>query len=451
MELINQIPPQVKTAIRLLNENGFSAYVVGGAVRDAVMGNNINDWDITTSALPEETEKVFSDYRYFETGIKHGTITVLIDKMPLEITTYRIEKGYSDRRRPDEVIFTDNLKEDLSRRDFTCNAMALHPEKGIVDYFGGKSDIENKIIRCVGEADKRFNEDALRILRALRFASVLSFDIESDTAESIRKNYRLLEFISKERIFVELCKLLCGKNVKKILLEYSEVFFFILPCLEKMKGCKQNHPRHIYDVWEHTVNAVTFAPPVPEMRMAMLFHDCGKPQAKSTDEKGIDHFYNHSAIGREICHDALCKLKTSLNFRRKVCDFVEFHDFVPSKISKKTYKKHIGLLGIDTVKELFLIREADIRAQSPDFIEEGLAEIKYGLSVIDEIEKNEACFTLKDLAINGSELMENGFEGGPCLGTILSLLLNEVMDNKLENNKSALLKRAKELNINGNS
>lgn len=451
MELKKIIPAQVQTAVTLLNNAGYSAYIVGGAVRDVIMNNPVNDWDITTSALPEETEKVFAGYHFFETGMKHGTITVIVDKMPLEITTYRIEKGYSDRRRPDEVLFTDRLEEDLSRRDFTCNAIALHPEKGFIDLFGGKGDIEKGIIRCVGEPDKRFNEDALRILRALRFASVLGFEIESETDKSIRKSFPLLQFISKERIFVELSKLLCGKNAGKILLEYSDILFFILPCLKEMKGCLQNHERHIYDVWEHTVKGIENVPPVSDLRFAMLFHDSGKPCVKTTDENGIDHFYSHAKASREIAHKALCELKTSAKMRKHVCDLVEYHDFLPTKISKKTYKKYIGILGLETVRELFIIREADLRAQNPRFLEESLEDNRKGFEIFSEIIRNEACFTLKDLNINGGDLMAIGFEAGPSLGTILEKLLGEVMDNKISNNKDALLTRAKELYINGNS
>ena len=362
--MVIKIPDQVNRAIEILNKNGHSAYVVGGAVRDSLMKKDAHDWDITTSALPEQTKKAFEGFRIIETGIKHGTVTVIIDGTDLEITTYRIESGYSDNRHPDSVDFTDRVEDDLARRDFTVNAIAYSPQSGFADPFDGRDDIKRKIIRCVGEADRRFGEDALRILRALRFSSVLGFDIDSETADSIHRNYRLLKNISVERIFVELSKLLCGKDAGRILRDYEDVIFFILPELLPMKNCSQNHERHIFDVWGHTVKAVESIEPTAELRFAMFLHDSGKPHLKTTDEKGIDHFYHHSIKSREIAESILTRLKTSTAFRNHVCNLIEFHDFVPDKISKKTYKKYIAKLGADTVRELFSIRKADISAST---------------------------------------------------------------------------------------
>ena len=237
--MVIKIPPQVNRAIEILQNNGHSAYVVGGAVRDMLMGKTAHDWDITTSALPEETLESFSEFRTIETGLKHGTVTVIVDGMSLEITTFRIEGGYSDNRHPDKVDFTDRVEDDLSRRDFTVNSIAYSPQKGFADPFDGQTDIEKKIIRCVGNPDKRFGEDALRILRALRFSAVLGFEIEKDTAESIRRNYKLLSNISVERIFVEISKLLCGKDAGKILREFEDVIFFILPEISPMKTARK--------------------------------------------------------------------------------------------------------------------------------------------------------------------------------------------------------------------
>ena len=390
--MVIKIPPQVNRATQILQSNGHSAYVVGGAVRDMLMGKAAHDWDITTSALPEETLKAFADFRTIETGLKHGTVTVIVDGMSLEITTFRIEGDYSDNRHPDSVDFTDKIEDDLSRRDFTVNAIAYSPEKGFADPFDGQTDIKNKIIRCVGDPDKRFGEDALRILRALRFSSVLGFEIDESTKESIHHNFKLLANISVERVFVEISKLLCGKNAGRILREFEEVFFFILPEISPMKNCLQNHERHIYDVWGHTIKAVENIEPVAELRFAMLFHDSGKPHCKTTDDNGIDHFYSHGKISKKNAYDALTRLKTSVKFRETVCNFVEYHDFLPDKISKKTYKKYISLLGIDTVKTLFKVREADILAQNPKFHAESLEENKTGLRILEEIENETACF-----------------------------------------------------------
>lgn len=443
--IVVEIPKEVNKAIEILNKNGHSAYVVGGAVRNALLGIPVNDWDITTSALPEETLEAFRDFRTIETGLQHGTVTVLIDSMPIEITTYRIEHGYSDNRHPDSVDFTDKVDDDLSRRDFTVNAIAYSPSAGFADPFGGQEDIKNKIIRCVGDADKRFGEDSLRILRAIRFASVLGFDIHPDTAESIMRNYRLLKNISVERIFVEISKMLCGINAEKILNEYSEVIFFVLPELAPMKNCAQNHERHIFDVWGHTVKSVANIDPVPDLRLAMLFHDSGKPHTKSTDENGIDHFYGHGKTSKNIAYEALTRLKTSNKLKEHVCSLVEFHDFIPSKISKKTFKKYIASLGIETVKELFKVREADVTAQNPKFTAESLKENEVGLKTLEEIESEEVCFKISDLEINGSDLLKLGLPKSPEIGRILNILLDEVMDETTPNNKEALIARAIEL------
>lgn len=443
--MVIKIPEQVNRALEILQGNGHSAYVVGGAVRDAVTGRPVNDWDITTSASPSETTEAFSGFKTVETGLKHGTLTVIIDSMSIEITTFRIEGAYSDNRHPDSVNFTDKVEDDLARRDFTVNSIAYSPLKGFVDPFGGIDDINKKIIRCVGNPDKRFGEDALRILRALRFSSVLGFEIEPKTAKSIHRNYHLLGNISVERIFNEFTKLLCGADAEKILREYEDVIFFILPELKPMKNCLQNHERHIYDVWGHTVNAVKNIIPDAELRYAMLFHDSGKPKCKSTDEKGIDHFYSHGKISKAIANDTLIRLKTSTNFRQKVCNYVEYHDFLPNKISKKTYKKYISKLGIETVKNLFEIRKADILAQNPAFHEQSLKENETGLKILKEIETEENCFEINDLKINGNDIIALGVEPSHKIGNILETLLDEVMEDKLKNEKDALLKRAEEL------
>ena len=443
--MVIKIPPQVNRAMEILQSNGHTAYVVGGAVRDALMGKTPHDWDITASALPEETLEAFRDFRTVETGLKHGTVTVIIDGTSLEITTYRTETGYSDNRHPDRVDFTDKVEDDLSRRDFTVNAIAYSPSAGFADPFGGKKDIEKKIIRCVGEADKRFGEDALRILRALRFSSVLGFEIEPETSESIHRNFHLLKNISVERIFTELSRLLCGKDAGRILREYEDVIFFILPELKPLKGCTQNHERHVYDVWGHTVAAVENIEPLPELRFAMLLHDSGKPKCKSTDENSTDHFYSHGKESTKIAFEILTRLKTSTRFRNKVCNLVEYHDFLPHKISKKTYKKYIGRLGIDTVKQLFKVREADIKAQNPRFIVESLEENKTGLKILEEIENEAPCFGISDLAIGGKELAAAGIEPSPEMGRILETLLDEVMEEKIANTPQALIARALQL------
>ena len=443
--MVIKIPPQVNTVIEILNSHGHSAYVVGGACRDILMGKSVHDWDVTTSALPEDTARIFSDYRVIETGMKHGTVTVIINSMSIEITTYRIESGYSDNRHPDTVYFTDKVEEDLSRRDFTVNAIAYSPISGIVDPFGGQNDISERIIRCVGRPDDRFGEDALRILRALRFSSTLGFSIDPETENSIHRNYELLANISAERIFVETSKLLCGKDAKRILNDYCDVFFFIMPELKPMKGCLQNHERHIYDVWGHTLASVEAIRPEPHLRFAMLLHDSGKPHVKFTDENGVDHFYSHPKHSRSIAGSVLSRLKTSNKFKDDVKKLVEYHDFLPDKISRKTYKKYIAKLGITTVRELFEVREADVRAQNPVFLKEGLESNRKGLEVLAKIESEKPCFKINDLDVNGTDLVAEGIPAAPEMGRLLKILLDEVMSDKLENKKETLLKRASEI------
>ncbi len=443
--MVINIPVQVNRAIDILEENGHSAYVVGGAVRDAIMNKPAHDWDITTSALPEETMKAFDGFRIIETGLKHGTVTVIVDGMDLEITTYRIEYGYSDNRHPDRVDFTDRVEDDLSRRDFTVNAIAYSPKRGFADPFGGRDDIRNKVIRCVGEADRRFGEDALRILRALRFSSSLGFEIDTETADSIHRNYPLLKNISVERIFVEMSKLLCGDGAGRILREYEDVMFCIFPELLPMKDCSQTHERHIFDVWGHSVKAVESVDPTPEMRFAMLLHDSGKPHCKTTDENGTDHFYGHADISRKIAEDILIRLKTSTAFRNHVCDLIQYHDFVPDKISKKTYRKYIARLGVDTVRELFGIRKADFLAQNPAFFEEGFRRNEQGLRILESIDCEEDCFRVTDLAISGKDIIALGMTPSPEVGAVLDMILDDVMGEKIENTHEALIERAKQL------
>lgn len=440
-----KIPSQVNSALKILYDDGHSAYVVGGAVRDAFMGRSADDWDITTSALPEEILAAFRGFRVIETGIKHGTVTVIVDGMSIEITTYRVDGGYLDNRHPDSVRFTDRIEEDLMRRDFTMNAVAVSSGDETVDPFGGRGDIENRLIKCVGEPEKRFKEDALRILRALRFSSVLNFEIEENTAKIIHKCRELLKNVSCERIFAELCKLLCGQAAERILTDFADVIFVVLPELEPMENCNQNNLYHFCDVWLHTVKSVAAVAPETELRLAMLFHDSGKPKTKFTDENGIDHFYGHAKISREIAENSLVRMKTSNKLRETVSALVEYHDFCPHKISKKTYRRYIGLLGIDTVKALFEIRRADSAAHAPFIYEQALKENITGLKILEEIEKEDSCFSIKDLKINGKDLEKAGIEPSPFMGEVLERLLDEVMDDKTENEKEALLKRASEL------
>lgn len=433
---MNLLSKEAEYAINILSRKGYEAYVVGGCTRDMIMGRECDDTDITTSALPEEIKEAFSDFRTVDTGIKHGTVTVLIDGIPLEITTYRTEKGYSDGRHPDEVIFTRSLEEDLRRRDFTVNSIAYCPEKGFIDPYGGREDIERKIIRCVGKPKERFAEDSLRILRGLRFASVLSFEIEKNTAEAMRECKELLTIVSKERIFSELSKLLCGRNVKYILVNYSDILEVILPEIKGMKNFNQHNFHHIYDILEHTAVVTENIPPVPHLRFAALFHDCGKTDCFSLDENGTGHFYSHPSISARKAEQALLRLKSDTKTREKVIKLVKVHD-TPIEESERIIKKRLRSMGHELFFDLVKLQRADTKGLAPEFHgrEEHFDILE---KMAKQIVESEDCFSLKDLKINGNDLIKEGFKGKE-IGTALSTALEAVIDGKVKNEKEMLL------------
>ena len=433
-------PKAVIRIIRMLNSAGFSVYAVGGCVRDALLNKQPNDWDLTTSAKPEEIKRVFKNERVIETGIQHGTVTVLMDGEGYEITTYRIDGEYTDHRRPDTVMFVDDLKEDLMRRDFTVNAMAAHPEEGVIDLFGGKEDLENRVIRAVGDPEMRFTEDALRILRAVRFASTYDFSIDEKTAKAALALAPTLENVSEERIFVELKKLLSGKGVERILLDYPGIIFTVLPELKPMHNLPQHNPHHAYDVWTHTVKTIAAAPNDPVYRLTMLFHDAGKPEKKTTDEKGVDHFIGHPLVSRDIAEKALLRLKSDKATIQTVTKLVLEHDLrVPEK--RINIRRQISRIGKDLFPMLIEVIRADFRGQNPEMLEEKLS---YTNSLAREYEcaiEENACLTLADMKITGFDLMKVGAKG-KTIGAILEKLLDDVIREKVENDPDALKKRA---------
>lgn len=438
------MPKNVDTAINLLQSAGFEAYAVGGCVRDSLLGKTPNDWDITTSAKPEDMKSVFADFHCIDTGIKHGTVTVVIDGEPLEITTFRLDGEYEDNRHPKSVTFTSNLGADLGRRDFTVNAMAYSKKTGTVDLFGGQNDLKNEIIRCVGDPDRRFNEDALRILRALRFASALDFEIEEKTAQSLLKNRALLGNISEERIAKELLKLVCGKGAKRILTDFAPVLFEILPELQPMYKNSHDNPHHCYDIYEHTLIAVESIDPEPTLRFAMLLHDCGKPAVKKFDENGVAHFYGHQRISAEISAQILARLKVSNKFRDEILFLVSNHDRWELYENTEKMPRYLSKFGLDGVLNLLKVMRADVLAQSPEY--------RYRLDQIadaEEIAKNLAaqkpCLSLSELQINGRTLMDIGIPQGRKLGAVLTQLLDEVIDGVTKNTQEALTTRAREI------
>lgn len=436
-------PEYVDTALRLLSESGFVAFVVGGCVRDSIMNKKPDDWDITTSSAPEETMEVFKDYRVIPTGLKHGTVTVIIDDVHLEITTMRIDGEYHDNRRPEAVEFTTDIREDLSRRDFTVNAMAYSQANGLIDPFGGKKDISDGIIRCVGNPDQRFGEDALRIFRALRFASVLDFTIEKETENSIRKNSHLLLNVANERIRVELLKLLCGKGVERILREYKEIFFTIIPELKESDGFPQKTPFHLYDVWEHTVKVVSGVENTAELRFAALLHDVAKPQKFYLDDNGIAHFKGHPELSAQMAFEIMKRLRFSNAEIESVCNIIKLHDTRPDG-NKHKIAKLCSEYSFDTVRKTLGLMRGDAAGKNPEYYENDIKSYSLAEKQIDEIEQSGLCLKVSELEVNGKDIIALGFTGRD-IGDTLDRLLQLVIEEKIENKKEALLCAAKKI------
>lgn len=429
-----------KKAIELLKSSGNEAYIVGGSVRDMIMGLKANDYDITTSATPDEMKKAFQGFTVIETGIKHGTVTFLYEKEPIEVTTYRIDGDYKDSRHPESVEFTKNLHNDLSRRDFTMNALVYNEDDGIIDIFGGQNDIENKIIRAIGDPKKRFQEDALRILRGVRFASQLGFEIEKKTKEAMIECAPLLHNISKERINVEISKFLMGKNVKKTLLENYDIIGEIIPEIKAMHAFDQNSKYHIYDVLEHTAIAIENIESILHLRLAMLFHDAGKPKTYSVDENGQGHFYGHAKTSTEIAKRFLDEYRFDNATKERVLELVKLHD-TPIELDRIFIKKRMNRIGADTFFDLLKVKRADNLAQNPEYFWTDKLDKMEELA--KEIEA-ESCFTLQSLDISGNDLIALGIEGKQ-IGETLNQLLNEVIEERLSNEKELLIKRANEI------
>lgn len=437
------LPPQVKTVIDILAAEGFNTFVVGGCVRDSVMGKTPFDWDVSTQAKPAEIARAFRGNKVIETGIKHGTLTVVLDGLSMEITTFRIDGAYTDNRRPDTVEFTHDLLLDLSRRDFTINALAYSPKDGIIDGFGGMADIENKIIRCVGSPDARFGEDALRILRALRFASVLDFEIEPATAQSILQNRNLLKHIAAERIQAELLKLLRGKAVERILLDFREVIFQIIPELTITDKFDQHDDhKHIYDVYEHIAHSVSIVKNEPELRMTMLLHDSGKPACFTLDDKGIGCFHGHAAAGEEIALAVLNRLKFSKRFTEEVSQLIRYHD-IPVFDDPKALKKWITKLGEPLFRKFLLVKKSDLLSLSPAMAGKA-AKVDELEARLNTLLEQGVCLKITDLKVSGNDLIDIGIAPGKGVGIMLERLFDAVADDKLENTREALLAAAKD-------
>ena len=432
---MTDMPEIVGQVLTALEGAGYEAWCVGGCVRDTLLGRHPGDWDVTTNALPEETMAVFGE-RAFPTGLQHGTVTVRVAHQTVEITTYRVDGEYHDHRRPDRVTFTRSLEEDLARRDFTVNAMALDLRGNLRDPFGGRKDLERGVLRCVGDPDRRFEEDALRILRGLRFAAVLGFSVDPATGVSIHRHGELLRDIAAERIQVELFKLLCGGHAAEVLREYVDVTGVFWPELLPMVGFDQRNRHHCYDVWEHTLHALEAVPADPVLRCTMLLHDIGKPACFTVDEKGSGHFYGHPEVSRDLADGMLRRLKCGTAFRETVVRLVAWHDRDISR-TERGLRRALRALGEEDLRRLIAVKRADNLAQAPEF-RDTQAEIDRAETIMEKLLAENACVSLKQLAVNGRDLMELGLSG-PTVGQTLSALLDRVVDGELPNERSALL------------
>lgn len=435
----SDIPTGARHILRALTGAGYEACLVGGCVRDMLRGVEPHDWDICTSARPEETERCFAGHRLIETGLKHGTVTVLEGGVPYEITTYRTEGPYSDSRRPDYVEFVSSLEADLARRDFTINAIALGLDGSLRDPFSGADDIKAGVIRCVGEPAQRFREDGLRVMRALRFGAAFGYEIEEKTARAIHENRHMLEHVAAERINEELCKLLVGPNAGEILRRYPDVLCQFWPQLEPLVTLEQNTPWHCWGGWEHTIHAVEAAPADRILRLTMLLHDIGKPDCKSIDENRIDHFYGHPAISAKLADQILRALKFDNKTRERVVTLVEHHD-VQIPCRDRSIRKWLGRLGPETFFQLLEVKRADSMGQSYELVKDRLAELEEMKAKAEKIIAQDQCFSLKDLAVNGRDVIAAGITPGPEVGQVLNEMLRKVVDGEVPNERKTLLK-----------
>ncbi len=433
------MPKAVKEIIATLQQNNYEAYAVGGCVRDSILGREPNDWDITTSASPEEVKALF--HRTIDTGIEHGTVTVMVDKIGYEVTTYRIDGKYEDGRHPKEVTFTRNLKEDLLRRDFTINAMAYNDTDGLVDIFGGLEDIERKVIRCVGDPRARFTEDALRLMRAIRFAAQLGYTIEEETRQAMKEIASNLTKISAERIQVELIKTVVSPHPSMLKDAYElGLTKYFMPEFDLAMETKQNNKHHMYTVGEHSLVAMENVRADKVLRLTMLMHDFGKPLCITTDEKGVDHYYGHPVKSEKIAEEIMHRLKFDNDTIRKVCVLIRHHDerIVPGI---KYMRRAVARIGEEAFPILFEVQAADIAAQSNYKKEIKLETLEANRKDYEEVRMLKQCVSKATLAVSGKDLIDCGMKPGKEIGRVLEEMLKDVIEEPAHNNKEYLLKK----------
>ena len=436
------LPDTVKNCIDTLESQGYPTYAVGGCVRDHLLGLQPHDFDLCTAATPEQMQEVFSGCRLVLAGIKHGTVGVVTDDGVVEITTFRTEGSYQDNRHPDWVNFVTSIDEDLARRDFTVNAMAWSPTRGLQDPFGGRNDLQNRILRAVGQPERRFREDALRILRGVRFAVRYRLTPESSTQRAMFALAPLMENLARERVFEELNKLLPLIDSAQ-LLAFSPVITQVIPELSSAIGFQQQNPHHAYDVFTHISHVVENAPADPALRWAALLHDVGKPQTFSVDDSGCGHFYGHAGVSAQVAEDILRRLKAPNALRQEVVQLIALH-MLEMYPDRKLLRRRISQHGMDFIQKLLQLMEADTSSKGVRKDTE-VARFRDMRNILQEIREENACLRLKDLAVNGSDLINLGFAPGPEIGACLEQLLSEVLDEQLPNQSDALLLRAKAL------
>ncbi len=427
------LPEPILRCIHTLEQAGFEAYAVGGCVRDSLLGLTPHDYDLCTSALPAETAALFRDCTLVRSGEKHGTIGVVTDQQVVEITTFRTEGGYQDSRHPDWVRFVSCIEEDLSRRDFTVNAMAYNPTRGYIDPFGGAADLENKILRAVGNPQTRFSEDALRILRGVRFGVRFSLTPENATLQAMNELAPMMDKLAKERVFDELCKLLPLVTAQD-LLTYKHILAQVVPPLAPCVDFLQHNPHHRYDVYTHIAYVVEATPPALAIRWAALLHDCGKPACFTLDENGVGHFYGHAQAGAKLAEELLFALKAPVALREQVVFLIDHH-MVQWTPDKKLLRRRLGKYGVENTLLLLTLQKAD-RGIAPS------ADHKEAEALIGEILQEQDCLTIKDLAIGGNDLLALGVPAGKAIGACLAYLLEQVQDEVLSNRRDTLLPAA---------
>ena len=431
-----KLPEHILFCLDALEDAGFAAWCVGGCVRDAVLGLTPQDYDICTAALPEQTEAVFADRKLVLAGKKHGTVGVIFGKEVVEITTFRTEGRYLDNRHPEWVAFVSDVTQDLARRDFTVNAMAYSPKRGFADPFGGRQDLEKNLLRAVGNPQLRFQEDSLRILRGLRFATRYSLTIEDATWQAMVRQRQLMDNLARERVFEELCKLLLTAKTAEELVTFGPVLAAVIPELEPMIGFDQHSPHHAYDVFTHTAHVVVNVPADLPLRWAALLHDVGKVPTFTQDETGRGHFYGHAQVSAEMADSVLLRLKAPTHLRQQAVLLIEKH-MTKLPLDKKVLRRWLSRLGDGTIEQLLLFQEADMCSKGTGKPAE-TAQFSQLRVLLDQIQEENACLNLKDLAVNGHDLMKLGIQG-KAIGATLNRLLDLVMDEQLPNTKEALL------------